>query len=575
MNTTPWTCWSGAARPFHPFGRGLFMLLSALLLALPVPSPAAPGDLDPSFDGDGKVLTDSRGFEAADALVVQPDGKLVAAGGFFRGRASGVALARYNPDGSLDGSFGGDGRVLTSLGGTNITFTFVNALVLQPDGKLVALGVGVVDAFSDVADLILARYHPDGSLDASFGAGGVVRTDFGGGDSADTLVLQRDGKLVAAGRRRSGPIGNQVQDLILARYHSDGSLDASFGAGGFVVESNNGANALLLQPDGKLVAAGSSRLFRFNPDGSLESSFSGDAPVVVFGFSLNALALQADGKLVAAGGNLLSSLLLTRFNPDGSLDTSFGTGGLVMTDFGNLIARGLVLQADGKLVAGGAFLPGFSNSGFLVARFHTDGRLDASFGSGGAVRTGFGRSCCVLTASSSVLNALALQADGRLVAAGESNASGDGDFALARYVTTDEPLAVPPTCGGRPATILGTSRKDTIRGTFGPDVILGGRGNDTIRGLEGKDTICGGPGRDTLIGNDGKDRLLGEGGDDKLFGDNGSDSLDGGSGRDACRTGERARRCEGEPASSKPTSGERPKDPPKPPCPPISNFPCS
>ena len=157
---------------------------------------------------------------------------------------------------------------------------------------------------------------------------------------------------------------------------------------------------------------------------------------------------------------------------------------------------------------------------------------------------------------------LVLQADGKLVAAGDSNASVGSDFALA-------PLAVPRKCGGRRATILGTSRKDTIRGTRGADVILGLGGNDTIRGLQGNDTICGGPGRDRLIGNEGNDRLLGEGQSDKLFGDNGSDSLDGGSGRDACRTGETVLRCEGQVAAS-----ERPKDPRKPPCPPVSNFPC-
>ena len=183
-----------------------------------------------------------------------------------------------------------------------------------------------------------------------------------------------------------------------------------------------------------------------------------------------------------------------------------------------------------------------------MARYHPDGSLDASFGSGGAVRTRFGRSFFGL-------QALALQADGKLVAAGDSNASGDSDFALARYVTTDEPLAVPRKCGGRRATILGTSRKDTIRGTCGPDVILGLGGNDTIRGLQGNDTICGGPGRDTLIGNEGNDRLLGEGQNDKLFGDNGSDSLDGGSGRDACRTGETARRCEGQAAARRAAQG--------------------
>jgi len=287
------------------------------------------------------------------------------------------------------------------------------------------------------------------------------------------------------------------------------------------------------------------------------------------GFS--ALVLQPDGKLVAAGtaGVVLpltrGDFLLARFNPDGTLDTSFGTGGFVVTDFGrDSAANALVLQADGKLVADGDLFVGrFEASLFIVARYHPDGSLDASFGSGGTVRTRFG--------GRSVLGfpALALQADGKLVAAGEADASGDSDFALARYVTTDEPLAVPPKCGGRRATILGTSRKDTLRGTLGPDVILGRGGNDTIRGLKGNDTICGGPGVDTLIGNEGNDRLLGEGQNDRLFGDDGSDSLDGGSGRDACRTGETARRCEGEAAAS-----ERPKDPPKPPCPPVSAFPC-
>lgn len=223
--------------------------------------------------------------------------------------------------------------------------------------------------------------------------------------------------------------------------------------------------------------------------------------------------------------------------PTGSLDTSFGTGGVVVTDFGeDSEANALVLQADGKLVAGGTFGDVFRRL-FMVARYHPDGSLDASFGSGGAVRTRFRRSFFGL-------QALVLQADGKLVAAGEADASGDSDFALARYVTTDEPLAVPRKCGGGRATILGTSRKDTIRGTRGPDVILALGGNDTIRGLGGNDTICGGPGLDTLIGNEGTTACLAKGRlpfassrrfpgpagvptagqNDKLFGDNGSDS---------------------------------------------------
>ena len=420
MNTTPRSRWFGPRRRFHPFGQRLLMLLSALLVDLPVPAFAAPGDLDPSFDGDGKVLTDFRGFDPVEALVVQPDGKLVAVGGIFVGGA----LARYNPDGSLDRSFGGDGRVRFNLR------VIPGSAVLQPDGKLVAAGFRRFD-------VALARLNANGSLDTSFGAGGVVHTDFGGPDAAgraNALVLQPDGKLVAAGRSRSGPIGNVGFDLILARYHPDGSLDASFGAGGIVVESRGfSGNALLLQPDGKLVAAdGGGQLFRLNPDGTLDTSFGDDGRVALnFGGpgGFSALVLQPDGKLVAVGvagtidmGDFLlahrGDFLLARFNPDGSLDTSFGTGGLVVTDFGrDSAANALVLQADGKLVAGGNLFVRRFEPDFIVALYHPDGSLDASFGSGGAVQTRFGQSFVGL-------QALVLQADGKLVAAGEADASG-------------------------------------------------------------------------------------------------------------------------------------------------------
>ena len=377
--------------------------------------------------------------------------------------------------------------------------------------------------------LVVARYNRDGRLDTSFGAGGLVRNDFPG---AAALVLQPDGKLVTAGTQFVFTNGVPPdQNLVLQRFNPDGSPDTSFGSAGLVVadfDGDNQALALVLQPDGKLVVAG----------------------------------------VLEALGARNRDFALARYHSDGSLDTSFGTGGLVVTDFSQVDrANALVLQVDGKLVVAGT-LGAFRTPDFAVARYHSDGSLDTSFGTGGLVRTVFGR-------TSIGASALVLQADGKLVVAGGTDASGDFDFAIASYVTTDEPLAVPRTCGGRPATILGTSRNDTIRGTRGPDVILGLRGNDTIRGFNGADTICGGAGRDTLIGNDGKDRLLGENGDDELFGDTGRDRIDGGSGRDACRTGEMARRCEGEPASSKPTSGERPKDPPKVPCPPVSNFPCS
>lgn len=240
----------------------------------------------------------------------------------------------------------------------------------------------------------------------------------------------------------------------------------------------------------------------------------------------------------------------------------------------------MVLQADGKLVtAGGSFRRG-GEFGFALRRYNVDGSPDATFGTTGLVVSSFGRDV------SAFAQALVLQADGKLVAVGISNGGVritvcighpplctqlvESDFALARYLVTDALPRLPPKCGGRRATILGTPRNDTIRGTRANDIILGRGGNDTIRGLEGNDIICGGTGDDTLLGNEGNDRVLGESGDDRLFGDAGGNALDGGSGRDSCTPSRGSRRCETPGAT-------RPPDPPKPTpptCSPVTNVPC-
>src|SRR6266540_3708037 len=291
----------------------------------------APGDLDPTFGAGGKVTTVFGGDSRAYALVLQPNGKLVAAGV----GPNGFVLVRYNPDGSLDTSFGGDGKVTTAIGfGAE-----ANALALQPDGKLVAAGTSDIEDSTTVGpQFALVRYNPDGSLDTSFGVGGKVTTAIGDGADrrharAFALALQPDGKLVAAGE----------PDFTLVRYR-DGSLDTSFGVSGKVTTSDGVlvvANALALQPDGKLVAAGmgwtgstgfESALVRYNPDGSFDTSFGVGGKVTTdTGESggAHALALQPDGKLVAAGSGLI------RYKPDGSLDTSFGVGGKVTTAIGD------------------------------------------------------------------------------------------------------------------------------------------------------------------------------------------------------------------------------------------------
>ena len=404
---------------------------------------ATPGTLDTSFGTGGTVTTAFDGEALAGALVLQPDGKLVAAGPSDTSSGEDFGLVRYNPDGSLDTSFGTDGTVTTAIG----PFAGANALVLQPDGKLVAVGFSHNGSTSE-AEFALARYNPDGSLDTSFGTDGTVTTAIGQFAGAIALVLQPDGKLVVAGFTNNGSLS--TADFVLVRYNPDGSLDTSFGTDGTVTTAIGVATALVLQPDGKLVAAGFSRngefaLARYTPDGSLDTSFGTDGTVTTRIGNSNdayALVLQPDGKLVVAGSstNEREDFALVRYNPNGSLDTSFGTDGTVTTAIGSEAGvNALVLQPDGKLVAAG-----FTNNGspsheeFALVRYNPDGSLDTSFGT---TMTAIGLDAGAY--------ALVLQPDGKPVAAGFSNNSSGEDFALARYLSSSSTLTVSKRGAGR------------------------------------------------------------------------------------------------------------------------------
>ncbi|TML99050.1 MAG: hypothetical protein E6G02_14550 [Actinobacteria bacterium] len=434
-----------------PQSLSLIVCLAAglvLSLALALGARAASGDLDATFGTGGKVTTDFAGDDdQANGVVAQSDGKLVAAGVAKTSRSQDFALARYNPNGSLDATFGTGGKVTTDFAGDDDQ---AFAVALQPDGKIVAVGVAKTSRSRDFA---LARYNPNGSLDATFGTGGKVTTDFAGNDdTAFAVVLQSDGKIVVAGGAKT----SRSQDFALARYNANGSLDATFGTGGKVTTDFAGnddeAHALVLQPDGKLVAAGQAEsgyrgrdfaLARYNPNGSLDATF-GTGGKVTTDFAGNddaafGAVLQSDGKIVAAGGAKTSrseDFALARYNPNGTLDGTFGTGGKVTTDFNgdDDEAHALVLQPDGKLVAAGAAKLSRSQD-FALARYSANGSLDATFGTGGKVTTDF-------AGNDDAAFALALQQDGKLVAAGGANVGrsrtdyrGSGeDFALARYL---------------------------------------------------------------------------------------------------------------------------------------------
>ena len=257
---------------------------------------------------------------------------------------------------------------------------------------------------------------------------------------AFALAIQSDGKIVAAGKSSNG----STHDFALVRYNTNGSLDTSFGTGGIVttlVGISGGAYALGLQSDGKIVAAGSSSngsnydfaLVRYNADGSLDTSFgTGGIVTTTVGSSddyASTLGIQSDGKIVAAGYSYNGSnydFALVRYNTNGSFDTSFGTGGIVTTPVGSSddYARTLGIQSDGKIVAAGYSSNG-STYDFALVRYNTNGSLDTTFGTGGIVTTPVG--------SSGIAYALGLQSDGKIVAAGYSSNGSTYDFALVRY----------------------------------------------------------------------------------------------------------------------------------------------
>ena len=432
-------------------------LMAALLLALATPAIAhsAPGDLDPSFDSDGKVTTSFSPYpDSGNAVAIAPDGKIVVVGSAPTSTGNEFAVARYNADGSLDTTFDGDGKVTTPVGAASAAEAW--AVAIDAGGKIVVAGPAANVTDNDFA---VVRYNADGSLDTGFDGDGKVVTAIGTGvDEAWGLAIQPDGKIVLAGSSWNGP----VADFALARYNADGGLDTSFDGDGKLTTPVSGgvavAYGLRVQLDGKIVAAGYSEngtnedfaLARYSPDGSLDTSFDGDGIVTTqVGTGHDqawAVVLQPDAKIVAGGysQNGTSDFTLVRYNADGSLDASFDGDGKAFTDFGgrNDNLGSLALQADGKLVAGGytddVAFPG--NVEFALARYNADGAIDSSFGTGGVVRTSFGRP--------DYGQGVAIQPDGNIVLAGFGVGEGQTAFAVARYLggepASDPPASDPP-----------------------------------------------------------------------------------------------------------------------------------
>jgi uncharacterized delta-60 repeat protein len=436
--------------PIRLRGRRSAWLLGALLLAIGMlllqfglagAALAAAGDLDPSFGTGGKVTTQL--MSEGNDIAFQADGKIVVAGGLD----ARYAVARFRTGGSLDPTFATDGVATGLFRG----YGQANAALVQPDGKIVAIG------FARVAPFVLARFNADGTLDASFDENGKVQTSLGAKcTSAGALdgALAPDGKIVVA--------GYACEKFAVARYNTDGTLDTSFSGDGIARTSvqkglfEGKVAGVVVQPDGKIVIAGSATyycppdgecdsdfaLFRFDVDGTLDATFGGGDGKVTTKFTsprcggpgeARALALQPDGKIVVGGdagcgdtaGGWGLVFALARYLPDGTLDPAFGGDGRV-TGFSWNISYifGLAIQADGRIVASG--WDAMTTGKFAVIRLRSGGHLDKTFGTGGMVLT---------SKSDGLAEDVAIQTDGKIVATGFTTGK-IGGFALVRYLSS-------------------------------------------------------------------------------------------------------------------------------------------
>jgi len=412
---------------------GVALLSSSTLLM------AQAGSLDPTF-GTGGIVTTTFGGEnntIANAAAIQADGKILVAGLIPNRQGFGEAgVARYNTNGTLDSSFGDGGIVVT----TEPSPVGLFGIAVQPDGKIVVGGA----QFLAVGAI---RYNTNGSLDTSFGKGGVASvrpfSPFGFDAASGGLALQSDGKvLVAAGSA-------------LVRFLATGQVDASFGKGG-VAPLASTATAITLLSSRKiliassfnnLVPAASGTIARYNSNGSLDKSFALNGQIATVG-PASAITLLSDGKFIVAGSFTTSvgtppapnhfGLALIRYNSNGSVDTTFGTHGGVVTPFAgntNAVAFALAIQSNGDIVAAGqagSQAPDGPSS-FALARYTSSGQLDTTFGSNGTVTTAF-------DSNTAFVSALAIQSDGKIVAVGNDEVITDNgqiiadSFALARYL---------------------------------------------------------------------------------------------------------------------------------------------
>lgn len=421
----------------------LKITLTFILLFFLTDGRTQPGTLDSDFSGDGKlnIAFNSSTNNIANAIVIQPNQKIVVAGTFFNGLKFNAAVARINEDGTMDASFGTGGKFVTAF---TTGHAKINAMALQSDGKIVLAG----SWFGLLAQetFLVARLLPDGTLDSTFGGDGIVTTVTGTRGAAYSVAIQSDSLIIAGGYSKNA--SETYVDFTLVRYKPNGSIDSSFNLDGIVKTDFFGyddkINALVITKSNKILAAGYASfmggtenrfaLAKYNINGALDINFSSngkaDYAFDTYDDKAYAILIQPDDKIIL-GGHGVTAAVLMRVNSGGELDSTFSDDGRkhFWWGAGDNEIHGMALQPDGKILTAGFCQP--SQSAFSVARITQDGIVDSSFGTNGMNTSTF-------QLLRSKAHCMALQKDGRIVVAGTSRSSTfvtDTVFAVVRYYT--------------------------------------------------------------------------------------------------------------------------------------------
>jgi uncharacterized delta-60 repeat protein len=363
--------------------------------------------LDNSFGTNGKVTTSFGVNESAmSSLAIQSDNKIIACGSSYNGSTNQIVLSRYLTNGSLDNTFGNNGKVITPIG-TGLE-NENNSVAILNNGKILVAG-GTGNTTSGI-DFGIVRYNSNGTLDTSFGTNGIVISDFNSETNIGrSMKVLSDNKFIIGGFLNASSSGN-YPNFAIAKYNENGTLDTTFGNSGYtsinfgtisnnLLISEDSLSCIVIQADGKIVAGGFTYynqadfgLVRLNSNGSLDTSFGSNGRVITdfgAGEEIRSIQILANGKIIASGNYNFNSdsnqkIAIAKYNANGSLDTTFGTAGKTLFDINSnqeVFVTSTELQSDDKLLVTGFVLN--TDADFFIIRCNTNGTLDTSFGING------------------------------------------------------------------------------------------------------------------------------------------------------------------------------------------------